>query len=369
MSIGNLHVVKNDNMPKWKGWIIRGIALIAALLFCGLFIYCVAGLSLGEAFYYMWKGTFGEPGNLTSIQIKCWDTAIYTAKLLCISVALAPAFKMKFWNIGAEGQVVIGGMACALVMRDLAGDVAEPILYVIMFAVAIIAGAVWGMIPALCKAKWNTNETLFTLMMNYVAIKIMDYFYNLWRGNASALDAINRETEIGYMPEIFGSEYTINIIVFVALAVIMFIYLKKTKQGYEISVVGESPNTARYAGINVKKVIVRTMIISGAICGLVGGLTVAGQTHNIASDTIAGGYGFTAIIVCWLAKFNTLAMIPIALLIVFLEKGTAQLGNTYTAFATGAGDVMIGLVIFFIIASEFFINYKITWSKKKEVKA
>ena len=145
----------------------------------------------------------------------------------------------------------------------------------------------------------------------------------------------------------------------------MFIYLKKTKQGYEIAVVGESPNTARYAGINVKKVIIRTMILSGAICGLCGGLTVAGQTHNIASDTIAGGYGFTAIIVCWLAKFNTLAMIPIALLIMFLEKGTAQLGNTYSAFATGAGDVMIGLVLFFIIASEFFINYKITWSRKE----
>ena len=369
MSVGNIHIVKKDDTPKWMAWTIRGVALILALLVCGLFIYIVGGLSLKEAFYYLWKGTFGEPGNAASIKIKCWDTDIYAAKLLCISVALAPAFRMKFWNIGAEGQVVIGGMATAFIMRNLAGDVSAPMLYILMFVSAMLFGALWGFIPAVCKAKWGTNETLFTLMMNYVAIKIMDYFYNLWRGNASALDAINRETKIGYMPTILGQSYTINIIVFVLLAVLMFIYLKKTKQGYEIAVVGESPNTARYAGINVKKVIIRTMIISGAICGLCGGLTVAGQTHNISSATIAGGYGFTAIIVCWLAKFNTLAMIPISLLIMFLEKGTAQLGNTYSAFATGAGDVMIGLVLFFIIASEFFINYKITWSKKKEVKA
>lgn len=365
MSIGNIHIVKNDNLPKWKAWTVRGAALIAALLFCALFIYAVGGLSLGESFYYMWKGTFGEMGNATSMRIKCWDTGIYAAKLLCIAVALAPAFKMKFWNIGAEGQVVIGGMATALIMREMGDTMSGPMLYILMFAVAIAAGALWGFIPAICKAKWGANETLFTLMMNYVAIKIMDFFYNLWRGSASALDAINRETKIGYLPTIFGNGYTLNILIFLLLAVAMFIYLKKTKHGYEIAVVGDSPNTAGYAGINVKKVIIRTMLISGAICGICGGLTVAGQTHNIASATIAGGYGFTAIIVCWLAKFNTLAMIPISLLIMFLEKGTDQLGNTYSAFATGAGDVMIGLVLFFIIASEFFINYKVIFKSKE----
>ena len=366
MSIGKLHVVKNDSMPKWRAWLIRFAALVLALLFCGLFIYVVGGLSLGEAFYYMWKGTFGDPTNVLSMKIKLWDTGIYAAKLLCIAAALAPAFKMKFWNIGAEGQVVIGGMATALVMRNLAGYVPNAVLYILMFVFALAAGGLWGVIPAVCKAKWGTNETLFTLMMNYVAIQIMAYFFNLWRGAASSLDVINRDTKIGYLPTIFGNGYTLNIIVFVLIAILMFFYMRKTKQGYEIAVVGESPNTARYAGINVKKVIIRTMIISGAICGLVGGMTVAGQTHNIALESIAGGYGFTAIIVCWLAKFNTLAMIPISLLILFLEKGTAQLGNTYTAFATGAGDVMIGLVLFFIIASEFFINYKIMINREKE---
>ena len=228
----------------------------------------------------------------------------------------------------------------------------------------VAAGALWGIIPAFFKAKWGTNETLFTLMMNYVAMKIMDFFYNEWKGQNSSLDKINRESQIGYLPDILGHGYTINIIIFVLLAVLMFFYLSQTKHGYEIAVVGESQNTARYAGINVTKVIIRTMAISGAICGLCGGLTVAGQSHSIAfsgeiNNSITNGYGFTAIIVAWLAKFNTLGMIGISLLILFLEKGMGQLGNTYPAFAVGSGKILIGIVLFFIIGREFFVRYRL----------
>ncbi len=359
-----VRLAKRDSMPTLQAWAIRGIALILALLFCGLFVRLVGGLNLREAGYAMWKGTFGQPGNITSIRIKCWDSAIYASKLLCIAVALAPAFKMRFWNIGAEGQVLIGAMATAIVMHDYAEVLSGPVLYITMFAACILAGALWGLIPAFFKAYWGTNETLFTLMMNYVAMKFMDFFYNAWKGKNSAMDTINRESKLGYLPEILDHGYTINIIVFVLLAVIMYFYLKKTKHGYEISVVGESYNTAHYAGINVRKVIMRTMIISGAICGLCGGLTVAGQSYSFSSETTAGGYGFTAIIVAWLAKFNTLGMILISLLIIFLEKGTGQLGNTYPAFATGADNVLIGLVLFIIIGSEFFINYKLIFNQK-----
>ncbi len=358
------HVVKKVDTPQWKAWAIRGGALVAALLICGLFIYAVAGIGFGEAFTQMFQGTFGKIGNSTSMRIKCWDTAIYATKLLAIAVALAPAFKMKFWNIGAEGQVLVGAVATAVVMHDLCNYVTGPLLYVLMFAACLLAGAVWGLIPAFFKAKWGTNETLFTLMMNYIAMKIMDYFYNTWKGTNSSMDAINRSTKIGWLPQIFNHGYTINIIVFLALAVFMFFYLKKTKHGYEISVVGESVSTARYAGINVTKVILRTMLLSGAICGLVGGLTVAGQSHTFTSSTTAGGYGFTAIIVAWLAKFNTLSMMGISLLIIFLEKGTGQLSNSYPAFGTGAGGILIGIVLFFVIGSEFFINYRVVGRKK-----
>lgn len=361
-----VHVVKNDDMPSKKAWLIRGGALLIALAICMLFIYAVAGIGPDKALTEMINGTFGQLGNATSMKIKCWDTAIYATKLLAIAVALAPAFKMKFWNIGAEGQVLIGAVATAVVMHDFKDNYSAPMLYLAMFTACIVAGGIWGLIPAVFKTKWGTNETLFTLMMNYIAMKIMDYFYNDWKGSNSSMDAINRTTQEGWLPNIFNHGYTINIIVFLVLAIGMFFYLKRTKHGYEIAVVGESQNTAKYAGIDVTKVILRTMLVSGAICGLVGGLTVAGQSHTFTSSTTAGGYGFTAIIVAWLAKFNTLAMIPIALLIMFLEKGTGQLANLYPAMGTGAGDVLIGIVLFMVIGSEFFINYRVIFNKSKE---
>ncbi len=358
-----LRIAKRNDISKARAWAYRGVTALVAFFLCILFLRIVGGLSIVESCSAMWKGTFGDPSSPTSIKIKCWDTAIYAAKLLCIAVALAPAFKMRFWNIGAEGQVLIGALATAYVMKNYSDALPGVSLYIVMILSCIVAGAIWGLIPAIFKANWGTNETLFTLMMNYVAMKFMDYFYNLWKGQNSSLDAINRDTKIGYLPKVFDQWAAINIMVFVTIAVVMYIYLKKTKHGYEIAVVGESQNTARYAGINVKKIIIRTMVISGAICGLCGGLTVAGQTHSISSETTAGGYGFTAIIVAWLAKFNTLAMIPIALLIIFLEKGTNQLGNSYPAFATGAADVLIGIVLFVIIGGEFFINYRLLFNK------
>ena len=350
---------------------VRAASLLVALLICSLYILIVGRgeVTIGNAFAQMWNGTFGIPGNARSMRIMMWDTAIYAAKLLCVAVALAPAFKMKFWNIGAEGQIVMGGLATAIIMHDF-GDLPKPLMLVLMLVVCVICGAIWGVIPAVFKAYWGTNETLFTLMMNYVAMKIMDYFYNMWKGKLSALPTFPEQT---WLPPLFDRSYGWNIVIFVALAVIMYFYLKKTKQGYEIAVVGDSANTARYAGINVRKVIIRTMAISGAICGLCGGLTVAGQNHNIAYSaeavhTVTSGYGFTAIIVAWLANFNTLGMILIAVLIQFLEKGTGQLGNSFPAFAVGAGNVMIGIVLFCIIGGAFCMNYKLVFRKKAHPK-
>lgn len=355
-----VRIAKRSELTGWRAWGVRAIALVLALLFCGLFVNIVGGIPIYEVFSEMWQGTFGKFGNVTSIKIRCWDTAIYAAKLLIIAVALAPAFKMRFWNIGAEGQVLMGGLATAVCMYELGGKVPTPVLFILMFAGCILAGALWGVIPAIFKALFGTNETLFTLMMNYVAIKGVDYYYNFKRGDSSALSP----AQYGHLPSLLDHGYTLNIIVFLIIAVLMYFYLKKTKQGYEIAVVGESRNTARYAGINVKKVIIRTMIISGAICGICGGFTVAGQEHSISSGTTSGGYGFTAIIVAWLAKFNTLGMILISLLVVFLEKGAGQLTNKYSDFPAGAGNILIGIVLFFIIGSEFFISYRLVFCEK-----
>jgi len=231
-----------------------------------------------------------------------------------------------------------------------------------MLVTSIIAGGIWGFVPAYFKARHNTNETLFTLMMNYVAIQLVACCTNIWRGQASSLGKLNMSTQIGWFPAIFGQRYMINIIVILAFMVLMFVYLKYTKHGYEISVVGESANTARYAGINVKKVTLRTMLISGAICGISGFLIVAGKDQTI-STTTAGGQGFTAIIVAWLSKFNTFFMLLISFLLIFLERGAHQIASSFPIMNDYASDIVSGIILFFILGCEFFINYKLIFRK------
>jgi simple sugar transport system permease protein len=275
---------------------------------------------------------------------------------------------MKFWNIGAEGQILIGGCMTAGLMRALETSMSTPMMLIIMAIASIVAGCIWGVIPAAFKAKWGTNETLFTLMMNYVAIQITSYCVALWENpiGSNTVGVINQKTKAGWFPEILGQTYTLNVILVLALTVGMFIYLKYSKQGYEISVVGDSERTARYAGISVKKVTIRTMAISGSICGLAGFIAVAGSSHTISTST-AGGRGFTAIIVAWLAQFNTFVMILISLLLVFLQKGAIQIASEFN-LNDYASNIITGIILFFILGSEFFINYRLIMRSGKEAK-
>ena len=358
-----LRIVKRtDGITRWKAWAVRGIAVLIALLLSGLFIYSVTGLNPIKVYGAMFNGALGSSR-------KTWSTIRDTMLLLCIGVGLAPAFKMRFWNIGAEGQVLMGGVATAGLMIWLGktASLPTPVMLLIMAVVSIAAGAVWGIIPALFKARWGTNETLFTLMLNYIAIQITSYCVALWENpfGSNTVGVINPQTEAGWFPRIFGNSYILNIVIVMVLAVGMYIYLKYSKQGYEISVLGESERTARYAGIKPGKVIIRTMAISGAICGLAGFVAVAGADHTISTST-AGGRGFTAIIVAWLAQFNTFVMLLISLLLVFLQKGAVQIATDFK-LNDFASNVITGIILFCIIGSEFFINYRVIFRKRKEV--
>ncbi|MDD7333276.1 MAG: ABC transporter permease [Lachnospiraceae bacterium] len=353
-----IRVAKRDGMPLYQNILIRAVAIVLAMLLVVLFVHFTAGISAGTTISYMWEGVFGN-----SIYLR--DTVFYTAKLLCIAVALAPAFKMRFWNCGAEGQVLAGGLATAVVMV-YCGNLPAPLLYLVMFISALALAAIWGILPAVFKAKMGVNETLFTLMMNYVAIKLVDFFYNKWKGSASSLGKLNKGTKAGYLPDLFGSENSWLLLAVVILTIAVYFYLSKTKHGYEIAVVGESQRTAEYAGINVKTVTIRTMMISGIICGICGFMTVAGHDHSISSSTTAGGYGFTAIIVAWLAKFNTGFMVLISLFVIFLERGTSHIADKCSGFDASASKIVIGLVLFFVIGSEFFINYKMNLRSKHD---
>ena len=329
---------------------VRLAAIVLALVIDALFIYFVTGLNPLSVYGVMIGGTFSTTMRFS------WAMRDL-ASLLLIGIALAPAFKMRFWNIGAEGQVLMGALATAAVMVNLGGRVNGWLLFAAMLAASILAGALWGFIPAWFKARFGTNETLFTLMMNYVAIQIVACCVNIWRGQASGLGKLNMKTKAGWFPQLFGQRYTINLIVVVVLMVLVFCYLRYSKQGYEIAVVGESENTARYAGINVGHVIIRTMILSGALCGLTGFLIVGGRDQTISTGT-AGGNGFTAIIVAWLAKFNTFTMALISFLLIFLEKGAAEIASAYN-LNDYASDIIAGIILFCILGSEFFINYKV----------
>ena len=234
---------------------------------------------------------------------------------------------------------------------------------------ALLSGALWGVIPALFKSKWKTNETLFTLMMNYVAIQITEAVrVTINKGGSGKVDS--SILVHGWFPKLFGKEYLLDIIIVLIITAIIYVYLKYSKHGYEISVVGESENTARYVGINVQKVIIRTMALSGAICGLAGLLIVGGASHSLDKN-MAGGRGFTAIMVSWLSKFNPVVMIFSSLFLVFLQRGAKEVAS-----APGIGlnesfsEILTGILLFFIIGCEFFINYKVTFRKHtKEVTA
>lgn len=351
-----LRIAKRDYTPFTIASCIRALGILIALIISALFIVLITDLNPLKVYVSMFSGAFGTA-------TRTWITIRDVMFLLCISVGLAPAFKMRFWNIGAEGQVLIGALVTAASMIYLS-NLPTYALLILMFILSIIAGALWGLLPAIFKAKWNTNETLFTLMMNYVAIQLVEFFVDIWdKKQSHSVGQINSETMVGWIPSVFGMKYFYNVVIVVILTIFVYIYLKYTKHGYEIAVVGESINTAKYAGINVRRVIIRTMLLSGAICGLAGFIEVAGISHTI-SKASAGGLGFTAIIVAWLSKFNTLAMAAVSFLIVFLDRGAVQIATDF-GLNEYASEIIMSIILFFILGSEFFINYRLIFRRSK----
>ncbi len=350
------HITKRANISTKRAILVRAIAVLSSFTIMSLLMFILTKQNPFTLIASMFDGAFGTP-------LRAWVLFSDTAILLGISLALTPAFKMKFWNCGGEGQVMVGSLVSAMAMFFIGDSLPLPLLLILSVLFSILAGGLWALIPAFFKAKWNVNETLFTLMMNYIAIQLVTYFLKL-KGNAQG----NLDPMLEFsIPKIFNGPYFLNIVLILAICAIMYIYLRFSKQGYEISVVGESERTAKYIGINVSKVIIRTMLISGTICGLIGFLLVANGSCSVTT-TIAGGRGFTAILVSWLGKFNPIYMILTSLLVVFLQKGTSFMGEIYR-LDTSMADIFIGAVLLFIIGCEFFINYKINFRKRnKEVK-
>lgn len=350
------HLIKRSVLPWYAAWGIRAAAILLALVVCGVITTVVTGLDPLRVYLTMFEGAFGTGRRI-------WVLLQEIAILLCVALALTPAFRMRFWNLGGEGQILMGCLATATCMILLGNRLPGAVLIPLMIVCAIAAGAIWAFIPAFFKARWNTNETLFTLMMNYVATQLVAYFVIVWEmpKGSGKIGVINQSTMAGWLPQIGGFKYLLNIIVVALITAGMYFYLKYSKHGYELTVVGESQNTARYVGIKVDRVIIRTMLLSGGLCGVTGLLLVGGTDHTLTT-TIAGGRGFTAVMVAWLAKFNPWAMVASSFLLVFLGRGAGEISTAY-GLNHSFGDILTGIILFFIIGSEFFVTYKISLTR------
>jgi simple sugar transport system permease protein len=344
-----VRMAKRENLSGGRKWAIRLGAIVLALVVGSLFV-AVLGHNPIAVYKDILSGSLGGPSaRRVTVRI--------AIPLLGAALALAPAFKMKFWNIGAEGQIMIGAIGASYFGLYWADKLSKPVLLLVMALASIVVGGIWGLIPAFFKARWGTNETLFTLMLNYIALGIESYLQNgPWKDpSGTGFPIIAMFDQKARLPKVFGVH--IGWIVVILLTVGMFIYMKYTKHGYEIAVVGESQRTARYAGMNVSKIIMRTMFLSGAIAGLMGFLVVSGADYTLNAGT-SGGVGFTAIIVAWLAHLNPFAMVLIAGLLAVLTKGSNTIQTDFK-IPSSAADVLSAIILFFMLGCEFFINYRL----------
>ena len=342
-----IRLAKRDDIPHARAWAIRAAAILLALVTGGLII-AVLGHNPIQVYASMVEGSLGKSRVLR-------ETVKKAIPLLGAAVAIAPAFKMKFWNIGAEGQIIAGGI-CASYFALFHSGWNHWVLVIVMFIAGAVGGGLWGLIPAWFKTKYDTNETLFTLMLNYIALNIIVFLREgPWRDPGSQGYAkIARFDKNAALDKVFGIQF--GWIIALVLLVLVFVYMKYSKQGYEIGVVGESQETARYAGMNVRKVILRTMFLSGAVCGI-GGMVQATGSDVTLTTAVAGGVGFTAIIVAWLAQLNPPAILIVTVLFSILEKGSSVVQSSF-GLSSDSADVLQGIILFFILGCELFIRYK-----------
>ncbi len=351
-----VRVIKAKECSRNKKILIQTLAILAALLITGLFILTI-GHNPISVYRSMIEGSFGSA-------YRTRETIIKAVPLLITALGIAVAFKMKFWNIGAEGQIIMGAFGASFIALNFA-HLPKPIVLIAMMLVAIVCGGIWAFIPGFLKAKWSTNESIVTLMMNYIALKWIVYLqYGPWKDKASqGFPKIANFTDHAILPKVFGIH--IGWIIALILVVVIHVFINYTKKGYEIVVFGESENTARYAGMDIKKIILLATFISGGIAGLVG-MIQASAVSNTLSMQIAGGVGYTAIIIAWLSGLSAPWMVVVALLFASLTQGGSYIQTAFQ-IPQSAADIIQALILFCVLGSQFFLQYKVVFDKTKTV--
>lgn len=340
------------------------VSVLLALIF-GAGLLWIFGADPIETYVAMAKGAFGERYNFS-------ETLVKAIPLMLAGLAVGIAFRMLFWNIGAEGQLALGAVAAtwvALFVPQRLGGMPDWAFLPTMIGAAFLAGALWGLIPALLKAYLQVNEIITTLMLNYVALLWMQYLYTgPWKDpQGFGFPGTAQLPQAAWLPRLpldLGRVHYGLLLALVA-AVILWLVLARTKWGLEIKVIGQNPEAARYAGMNIARNVVLVMLISGGLAGLAGFSQVAGVAHRLQNG-IAVGDGFTAIIVAWLAKLNPWAILLVSVLLAGLSTGGDQLQITMGLPAAVAG-VLQGSILFFVLGADVFVTYRLRLIRSQNV--
>lgn len=355
-----ISISKREDLPKNREGVIRAAAVVLSIVCAGIVIW-ILGYNPIQVFPSMVTGALGT-------EIRLQQTILKAIPLIVTSLGILVAFKMKFWNIGGEGQILMGALAASYIALNVDG-LPKPIMLLLMAIAAMVAGGIWAFIPAFFKAKMGVNETIFTLMLNYIAIKYVTYLqYGPWKAPESkGFPKVANFEDSAILPKLFGIH--IGWVIALVCVVVVYIFINHTKKGFEITVVGESRETARYAGMNISSIIIIAMLISGGLCGLTG-MIQASAVEKTLSVNLSAGYGFTAIITAWLSRLNAIAVLFVCIAFAILLQGGTYIQISMQIPASVA-DMIQGIILFFVLGSEFFLQYRVNlpvWNRKaKEV--
>ena len=361
------HIVKRDNCPLWKKLCIYLAAVVMALVL-GAVLLVAIGVNPFE--YYGRMFTMGTVGN--RIAYKVWVNYLKEfVPLVLVSVALSLAFKMRFWNIGGEGQFILGAVAAAFVAFKAGPVLPDALTLLLMCLAAVVVAGLYGLFVAALKVKFGTNETLMTLMLNYVALYVLVFIgetkadWNFFLDPTSVRPVFANFADIVSFPSVLNiGRFGLNICVVLALllGVLVFVYLRYTKQGYEIAVVGDSAGTARYAGMKVNAIVLRTVFLSAGMIGLAAAFKVG--TAGILSTAITDDVGWTGIIVAWLSQLNTAVIFVVSALICVLHHGSTIAASTFAQVDSSFANMLQGAILFLVLAADFYTRFRIVPTKK-----
>jgi len=349
--------------PRWYPLLVSLLAIIVALIIGGITI-AFAGGNPWLSYAHIAKASFGNIGVLS-------DTVVKATPILLTALACAIAFRMKLWNIGAEGQFVMGAFgASAIVLAPVLAPKTSPWIFIpVMILAGIVAGALWGLIPGFLKARYNVNEIISTLMLNYIAVSWVNFWvFAVWTEGGFQMSPKFPQTTwlprlLDYaatVPAFRGLTSHLGFVFGIVAAVILWFVIYRSRWGYEIRLIGDNPRAAQYAGINIARNTIFVMLVSGALAGLGGMSEVTGVIHRLQTAPIAAGYGFTGIIVAWLSKLNPLVAIPVSILFGALILAGREIQPS------GVPKMIQGVIMVCLIASDFLLHYKVTITRVGE---